>query len=340
MDGTIQNDASSVKRFGMKDAVCCQPPSPRHRAKTPDDRGPSDVRGHGPQEKKIPKSTSRELAAESPGTPTGRSVGGTTDAEEASRLLAERRRLARLQKEQEERERQEQDRLRAELEQRRQQEAREQQEREAQRAEEERQLREEQRRSQEEEERRQKEQRWKDMQEQLDREREEAVLRGQKETERKRMEREQLQVQQEQERLQRKKRIDEIMKRTRKSEADPPLAGEAPSPQAAPVPDEDEAPPAEVILLGPLDGKSCMDELSDGVQSMDVSPVSRDEQASGQDFSPVTEGGYLLLMDPEPGRAQTYPRLQAGSGVGDLNKNLLVRAYAAAEAAQMREVDA
>jgi len=47
---------------------------------------------------------------ESPGTPTGRSVGGTTDAEEASRLLAERRRLARIQKEQEERQRQEEER--------------------------------------------------------------------------------------------------------------------------------------------------------------------------------------------------------------------------------------
>ncbi|XP_053714715.1 MAP7 domain-containing protein 1 isoform X6 [Synchiropus splendidus] len=270
------------------------PPSPRHRATTPDDRA------HGAAlEKRIPKSTSRDLGAESPGTAAGRSVGGTTDAEEASRLLAERRRLARIQKEQEESRRQEQ-----EL--RRQQEARELQESQARQAQEERQKREEQRRSREEEERRLKEQRWKDMQEQLEREREEAVLRGQKETERKRMEREQQQVQQEQERLQRRKRIDEIMKRTRRSEAEPPPAA---------------------ILLGPLDGRSAVDELSDGVQSMDVSPVSRDEQASGQDFSPLTEGGYPLLMDLDQGRAQTspYPRL------GDLNENLLI---------QMSQVDA
>lgn len=143
------------------------------------------------------------VLADSPGTPTGRSVGGTMDAEEASRLLAERRRLARIQKEQEERQRQEEERcvclssvcvsvcvcvsssicfsslalnllrcsrLRAEEEQRRLQEARERQERAAREAEEERRSREEERKSREEEERRQKERRWKDMQEQLDRE--------------------------------------------------------------------------------------------------------------------------------------------------------------------------
>lgn len=33
------------------------------------------------------------------------------------------------------------------------------------------------------------------------------------------------------------------------------------------APPEDDAP---VIMLGPLENKSCVDELSDGVQSMDV----------------------------------------------------------------------
>ncbi|XP_008277292.1 MAP7 domain-containing protein 2 [Stegastes partitus] len=339
------------------------PPSPlRQRATTPDDRGHAEAKGHGTlerksaksdgSEKKIPKSTSRELNAESPGTPTGRSVGGTMDAEEASRLLAERRRLARIQKEQEERQRQEEERLRAEEEQRRQQEARERQERAARQAEEERARREEERRTREEEERRQKEQRWKDMQDQLDREREEAFLRAQKEAERKRQERELLHIQEEQERQQRKKRIEEIMKRTRKSEVEPPSAASAAEGGAeAAVASEDDAPtPAEapVITLGPLENKSCVDELSDGVQSMDVSPVSRDEQASAQEFSPVTEGtdGCPLehLMDLDaPGRGQRpgaetppYPKLQAGSGVGDLNKNLLIQAYnAASESSQL-----
>lgn len=41
----------------------------------------------------------------------------------------------------------------------------------------------------------------------------------------------------------------------------------------AAVPSEEDAPtPAEapVIMLGPLENKICVDELSDGVQSMDV----------------------------------------------------------------------
>ncbi|KAM8731087.1 uncharacterized protein map7d2b isoform 6-T6 [Acanthopagrus schlegelii] len=341
------------------------PPSPlRQRATTPgtDDRGHAEVKGHSTlerkstksetSEKKIPKSTSKELNAESPGTPTGRSVGGTTDAEEASRLLAERRRLARIQKEQEERQRLEDERLRAEEELRRQQEARERQERAAMQAEEERVRREEDRRNKEDEERRQKEQRWKDMQDQLDREREEAFLRAQKEAERKRQERELLHIQEEQERLQRKKRIEEIMKRTRKSEVEPLSTAAAPDMRAeAAVASEEDAPtPAEtpVIMLGPLE-KSCVDELSDGVQSMDVSspsvsisPVSREEQASAHEFSPVTEGTdgcpleHLMDLDGH-GRGQRqgaetppYPKLQAGSGVGDLNKNLLIQAYSAA----------
>ncbi|KAF7654402.1 hypothetical protein LDENG_00069840 [Lucifuga dentata] len=255
------------------------PPSPlRQRATTPgtDDRGHTEVKGHGNlerklaksenSEKKIPKSTSRELNAESPGTPTGRSVGGTTDADEAAKLLAERRRLARIQKEQEERQRQEEERLRTEEEQRRQQEAQERQEIAAQQAEEERARREEERRSREEEERRQKEQRWKDMQEKLDREREEAFLRAQKEAERKRQERELLHIQEEQERLQRRKRIEEIMKRTRKSEVEP-LSAAGSEAKSAVVQEEDAGTPAEnpVILLGPLENKSYVDELSDGV---------------------------------------------------------------------------
>ncbi|XP_016521240.1 MAP7 domain-containing protein 2 isoform X14 [Poecilia formosa] len=348
------------------------PPSPlRQRAPTPgaDDRGNNDNKGHGtlerksakseaPDNKKISKSSSRELNAESPGTPSGRSVGGTTDAEEASRLLAERRRLARIQKEQEERQRQEEERLKAEEEQRRQQEARERQERAAREAEEERARKEEEKRSREEEERRQKEQRWKNMQDQLDREREEAFLRAQREAERKRQERELLHIQEEQERQQRKKRIEEIMKRTRKSEVDSPSGASVCDAKAEAVgaSEEDAPTPAEapVIMLGPLENKSFVDELSDGVQSMDVSspsvsisPVSRDEQASAQEFSPVAEGpdGYppdqpMDLDAPGRGRpgADTppYPRLQAGSGVGDLNKNLLIQAYSAAsESAQL-----
>ncbi|XP_061876727.1 MAP7 domain-containing protein 2 isoform X3 [Entelurus aequoreus] len=331
------------------------PPSPhRQRAPTPgDDRGHAEAKGHGTldrksaksetSEKKIPKSTSRELCAESPGTPTGRSVGGTMDAEEASRLLAERRRQARIQKEQEERQRLEEEQLRAEEEHRRQQEARELQERAELQAEEDRVRREEERRSREEEERRQKEQRWKNMQEQLDKEREEAFQRAQKEAERKRREREQLHILEDQERLQRKKRIEEIMKRTRKSDVDAPPGAAA---CETPLTLEDIPTPAEapVILLGPLESRSFVDELSDGVQSMDVSspsvsvsPVSRDEPASAQEFSPVAEETpleHMMDLDSAPGRP--YPKLQADSSVGDLNKNLLIQACStASESSQL-----
>ncbi|XP_077480730.1 uncharacterized protein map7d2b isoform X2 [Stigmatopora argus] len=315
------------------------PPSPiRQRAGTPGDEK-KPARSEAP-DKKMSKSASRELCAESPGTPTGRSPGGTTDAEEASRLLAERRRLARLQKEQEERRRQEEELLRAEEERERQREARELQERAARQAEEEK-------KSREEEERRQKEQRWKDMQDQLDKDREEAFQRAQKEAERKRRERERLHIQEEQERRERKKRIEEIMRRTRKSDVEAPLGAAAcdggPEMVAlAPeedVEDEEEEEEEEVvdtvdtpapseppaILLGPLDNRGCVDELSDGVQSMDVSPVSRDEPASAQEFSPVADGPEGP-GGPEPA-TRAFPKLPAGSGLGDLNENLLIQAY-------------
>ncbi|XP_062335665.1 MAP7 domain-containing protein 2 isoform X5 [Osmerus eperlanus] len=340
------------------------PPSPlRQRATTPvtdgnQDRGHAEGKGHGTLDRKIPKSTSRDLGAESPGTPTGRNVAGTTDAEEASRLLAERRRLARVQKEQEEKRRQEDERLKAEEELRRREEAQERQEAEARRAEEERERQEVERRNKEEEDRRMKERRLRDMQDQLDREREKAFLHAQREAERKRQDRERRHIQEEQERLLRKKRIEEIMKRTRKTEADSPssaqgvpevrgLAGggyeEDAGADVTPVP----APPdSPLITLGPLETKSCGDELSDGVQSMDVSPVSRDELMSAPEFSQeVTEGLNSLsnvrtleqLLDlTAQGRKQEtgvdshpFPKLKASSaaGLGDLNKNLLIQAY-------------
>ncbi|XP_055085973.1 MAP7 domain-containing protein 2 isoform X3 [Periophthalmus magnuspinnatus] len=314
------------------------PPSPRrHKASTPGTPD-AEVKGHistlerktkTEGERKIPKSTSRELNAESPMTPSGRSVGGTTDAEEASRVLAERRRLARIQKEQEEKQRLEEERLRAEEEERRRQERQEQQERQAREAEDERVRREQERREREDQERRQKEQRWKDMQQQLDKEREEAFLRAQKEAERKRLEREQMHIQEEQERQQRKKRIEEIMKRTRKSDVEAPSVVQESEVKVEAAPPSGQDMPLEpsVISLGPLE-KSCVDELSDGVQSMDVSspsvsisPVSREEQPSAHDFSPVTEADAIGWSD--------FSKLQPASSVGDLNKNLLLQACSA-----------
>uniref|UniRef100_A0AAY5LDB8 MAP7 domain containing 2b n=1 Tax=Esox lucius TaxID=8010 RepID=A0AAY5LDB8_ESOLU len=349
--GTPKRVRSTKSRVQSPCSPGQYPPSPL-RQRPPITEGNQDPRGHGtlerksskpdPQEKRIPKSSSRDLAAESPGTPTGRNVAGTTDAEEASRLLAERRRLARVQREQEDKLRQEEERLRAEEEQRREQQAKEEQAREAQRVVEERERLEEERKTREEEERKTKERRWKDMQDQLDREREEACLRAHREAERKQQERELLQIQEEQERLQRKKRIEEIMKRTRRSESDTPTPGvcEVNGGQVGRTRDldQEEAGPvgSPLITLGPLENKSCGgDELSDGVQSMDVSPVSRDEMGSVQEFSPVSEGlnsmsngrtlEHLLGITSQP----DTPPYQAGSAaaLGDLNKNLLIQGY-------------
>ncbi|KAK3515508.1 hypothetical protein QTP70_024199 [Hemibagrus guttatus] len=303
---------------------------------------------------KIPKSASRELGhnAESPLTPTGKA--GTTDAEEASRLLTEKRRLAREQKEQEEKQRLEEERLKAEELQRKQAEEQERRELAAQQAEKERQRQEEERRKKEEDDKRQKERRLKELQDQLDREREEAFRRVQREAERKQQERELLKLQEEQERLQRKKRIEEIMKRTRKTDTDKKDeahiesnssmiesvsvlesadAGQINGPSIRSSGSstfaefKNEFPSSimagsPMINLQPLEAKgSAADDLSDGVQSMDVSPVSRDELM--QEYSPVSESSENLTRNPEAldllhltGQA-AYPK------AGDCNENLI-----------------
>uniref|UniRef100_A0A674D2C9 Uncharacterized protein n=1 Tax=Salmo trutta TaxID=8032 RepID=A0A674D2C9_SALTR len=168
----------------------------------------------------------------------------------------------------------------------------------------------------------------------------------------KRQERELLQVQEEQERLQRKKVNTQIHTHTHLtseyvlsyllgvSNPLPSLSGvcdvnRGQAGQGREL-DQDESP---LITLGPLERKSCGgDELSDGVQSMDVSPVSRDDLGIVQDFSPVSEAlnsmsnartlEHLLDLTALPD-TPPYPRLQPGSAaaLGDLNKNLLIQGY-------------
>ncbi|XP_044104074.1 ensconsin isoform X10 [Neovison vison] len=164
-----------------------------------------------------PASPSTVTAAASPKT-----SAGTTDPEEATRLLAEKRRLAREQREKEEREKREREELerqkREELAQkvaeeraRREEESRRL---EAQQAREREEQREEQlRRQAEERERRERE----DLERAQKQKEEEARLR--EEAERVRQEREKHFQREEQERLERKKRLEEIMKRTRRTEA-------------------------------------------------------------------------------------------------------------------------
>ncbi|XP_052451479.1 MAP7 domain-containing protein 2 isoform X2 [Carassius gibelio] len=338
------------------------PPSPmRHRAITPslenkrwegEEKGSMEIKGCSTLDRKtskaekISKSTSKEFGhnAESPVTPTGKA--GTNDAEEASRLLAERRRLARVQKEQEEKQRLEDERLRAEELQRQQEEERQRQEQAAREAEEKRQRQEEERCQRELEDRQQKEQRWKELQDDLERQREEAVQRVHREAERKRQERELLKIQEEQERLQRKKRIEEIMKRTRKPDGEKKeeVQMEVPSSisvsqSISPSALETEgntaiiSPPkvkseSPIICLEPLEAKSCgVDDLSDGVQSMDVSPVSRDDLVS--EYSPISEISQNSMTSVALGDIHvltgqvSHPKVSAAPAFGDCNKNLI-----------------
>ncbi|XP_077002853.1 MAP7 domain-containing protein 2 isoform X6 [Tamandua tetradactyla] len=268
----------------------------------------------------------------------GRPTAGTTDAGEAAKILAEKRRQARLQKEQEEQERlekEEQNRLeREEL---------------KRKAEEERCLleeaykQEEERKRQEEEEKRKAEEEAKQKAEEelsLKEKQEKAMLENQKEAaeakaqeaaKQMRLEREQIMLQIEQERLERKKRIDEIMKRTRKSDVSPEVKKEDPKVGIEPVvgvenktkpvvPNKIEInglntcqevhgvgraapetfprdicsnglkPVGGLIHLDALDGKSnSLDDSTEEVQSMDVSPVSKEELISIPEFSPVSE---------------------------------------------------
>ncbi|XP_048210117.1 ensconsin isoform X2 [Perognathus longimembris pacificus] len=144
-------------------------------------------------------------------TAAPKTSAGTTDPEEALRLLAEKRRLAREQRDKEEREKREKEELER---QKREELAQRVAEERSRREEESRRLEAEQMREQQEQARRQAEEERERFQRQKE---EEARLR--EEAERVRQEREKHFQREEQERLERKKRLEEIMRRTRKTEA-------------------------------------------------------------------------------------------------------------------------
>ncbi|KAF6114901.1 microtubule associated protein 7 [Phyllostomus discolor] len=143
---------------------------------------------------------------------------GTTDPEEATRLLAEKRRLAREQREKEEKEKREREELER---QKREELAQKVAEERARREEESRRLEAEQAREREEQLRRQAEERAQREREEMERlqKQKEEEARAREEAERVRQEREKHFQREEQERLERKKRLEEIMKRTRRTEA-------------------------------------------------------------------------------------------------------------------------
>ncbi|XP_059588878.1 MAP7 domain-containing protein 3 isoform X7 [Alligator mississippiensis] len=174
------------------------------------------------QEPGVSQPSERETVAAASKTkedPSSKNIAGTTTAEEASKILAEKRRLAREQREREDQERiqrLEEERIRAEEMEKRALEDRARREEELRKLEEEKQLAYEEQQRQAEEERLRREQEERDKLAELQQQREEAEAKAQEEAERQRLERERLMQQNMQERLERKKRIEEIMKRTRK----------------------------------------------------------------------------------------------------------------------------
>ncbi|XP_073920563.1 MAP7 domain-containing protein 2 isoform X1 [Castor canadensis] len=273
----------------------------------------------------------------------GKPTAGTTDAGEAAKILAEKRRQARLQKEQEEQERlekKEQERPEREELKRKAEEERLCLEGEVyKQKEEKKQLEEEEKRKAGEESMRKakeellKEKQEKEKQEKamIEKQREAAEAKAQEAAKQMRLEREQIMLQIEQERLERKKRIDEIMKRTRKSDVSLEVKKEDPKVEIQPIiyvenktkpvgPNKIEInglntcqevngvehaapetfprdifsnglkPVGGLVHLDALDGKSnSLDDSTEEVQSMDVSPVSKEELISIPEFSPVSE---------------------------------------------------
>ncbi|XP_037101222.1 ensconsin isoform X3 [Syngnathus acus] len=198
------------------------------------------------------------------GEPSPKPSAGTTDREEASRILAENRRLVREQREREEEERKQQEeqaRLAQEEMARRKAEERAKREEEAQRQAEERKLKEEEERGlKEEEERRMEEERLRQEREEAERaqkQREEEESRQKEETDRLRQEREKHFQKEEAERLERKKRLEEIMKRTRRSDASDKKA----------TPSKNTDDPAAVASPGPSQGSPASSPHSNGCQA-------------------------------------------------------------------------
>ncbi|XP_061126413.1 ensconsin isoform X1 [Syngnathus typhle] len=198
------------------------------------------------------------------GEPSPKTSAGTTDREEASRILAENRRLVREQREREEEERklqEEQARLAKEEMARRKAEERAKREEEAQRQAEERKLKEEEERGlKEQEERRMEEERLRQEREEAERaqkQREEEESRQKEETDRLRQEREKHFQKEEAERLERKKRLEEIMKRTRRSDASDKKA----------TPSKNTDDPAAVASPGPSQGSPASSPHSNGCQA-------------------------------------------------------------------------
>ncbi|XP_044064375.1 MAP7 domain-containing protein 1a isoform X2 [Siniperca chuatsi] len=169
-----------------------------------------------------PAHSAPSVPAASPApSPSAKPMAGTNDPEEAARILAEKRRQAREQRERDERERREQEekeRILREERIARETEERQRREEEAHTMAEEQRRRDEAQRLQEEKEAQERAKAEQEENLRLQKQKEEAEARAREEAEKQRLEREKHFQKEEQERLERKRRLDEIMKRTRKTD--------------------------------------------------------------------------------------------------------------------------
>ncbi|KAM6143414.1 MAP7 domain-containing protein 2 isoform 3-T3 [Erethizon dorsatum] len=297
----------------------------------------------------------------------GKPTAGTTDAGEAAKILAERRRQARLQKEQEEQERlekEEQERREKEELIRKAEEKRQRLE-EARKQEEEKKLQEEEKKRKAKEEAKQKsaeELLLKEKQEKamIEKQKEEAEAKAQEAAKQMRLEREQIMLQIEQERLERKKKEDskvEIqpvvymennikpvvpnkieLNRLNTCQEINGMGRTAPEAFPRDIFSNGLKPVGGLVHLGALDGKSnSLDDSTEEVQSMDVSPVSKEELISIPEFSPVSEMIPGVSLDQNgTGNARalqdlldftgppTFPKRSSENlSLDDCNKNLI-----------------
>ncbi|XP_018432095.1 PREDICTED: MAP7 domain-containing protein 1 isoform X1 [Nanorana parkeri] len=268
------------------------------------------VPSNTPANAQAPTPVPAAVIAPSPAPSPSKPMAGTTDKEEAARLLAEKRRQAREQREREEQEKREkEEQQRREREERalREAEERMQREAEARQLEEQRKLEEEERQQREEEQRmKEAEEKAKAEQEEMERlqkQKEEAEARAREEAEKQRLEREQHFQREEQERLERKKRLEEIMKRTRKSdtpgkkkEDKQTLNGKETKQESTPV--KAETVPTDVIMKIELPEKK-MVRIQDRTAASDISqggslvngvqPFKQENGFSSKDSSPAFE---------------------------------------------------
>ncbi|KAG8451446.1 hypothetical protein GDO86_003598 [Hymenochirus boettgeri] len=291
---------------------------------------PAVVVAASPIPSKTSITASVATVAPSPAPSPSKPMAGTTDKEEAARLLSEKRRQAREQREREEQERRErEEQKRRELEEKANRDAEErlQREEEAQRLEDQQKVEELERRQLEEEEQKKeaakKAKAEQEEMERLQKQREEAEAKAKEEAEKQRLEREQHFQKEERERLERKKRLEEIMKRTRKSDAAEKKKEEKQTlngkeSKLESIPDKDdvkssedimkiEHPEKKVVRIQDQKGSSEPSQGVTGALVNGVQPSKKDNGFSSNDSSSVFEEVITLSERSAPNGEKGMP---------------------------------